>query len=217
MCGVPPPPAGLIPVSLELNRQAVLQWTADELRVIIDGDASALTDGTLVPAIARVASVSDEWSMLAKQLVYGVVDYDLLVRLTGGRKPVDGDDDWCAGSWGVSSDDAAGTWKQCVPIAMAHAGRITGTLYGEGLGCELGPHRDFGLGPLAARCVQGGLSAANTRLLFIDIFQKLAWGMDSRRTGPGRPLPNIPAFVAQAERAKVRALRWANTDAHPSP
>ena len=255
-----PSRAGLISASVDLIRQAVGQWVADELRVIIDGAPSVLTDGTAVPAITRVAGVADDYTLLGKQVVSGVIDYDLLVRLTGGRKPVEGEDDWCAGSWGVSVDDGADTWKQCVPVAMEYTGRILGTLYGEGLGCTLGPFREFDLGPLATRCVQGGLSASNTRLLFIDIFQKvrasgghaprrrpvplitsvpsrpsdsiatsitrerrnrrpsiaspgrarappqLAWAMDSRRTGTGRPLPDIPAYVAQAERAKLRPV-----------
>ena len=150
----------------------------------------------------RVHSVADDVKLLATMLITGVVDYTTVVRLLGGRPPSDepGEDAYSAGSWGDDGVDSGGTaWRVDVPKALGHAGELLAEIFGMGIGCRMGKVPGFGLRATAEAAIADGLSADNTKALFVEWFQGVAYSMERLRT----TRDVIPDWVTAGEEARV--------------
>ena len=204
LCAGSLPRAGHIPTPIVNLGTGIVSFIEGELTEIVDR--------------RRVATVADDLKAVAGQIVAGVLHYDTIVRLIGGRPPSNDGEDLSEHAAGCFGEPLGETWQTDVPLAMGHLGTILGTIYGEGLGCTLGLEEGFGLQATARRAVAEGLSAENTRKLFVHWFKEVAYQMQCLRTSThGTPDSRLPDWVGaglEARRVKLTpAVRRQTADA----
>ena len=170
-------------------RSAALEWVKEQLELVVDA--------------RRVASVSEDIETLAIGILTLHLDFGMVVRLLGGRKPSrKGTSGYGAGTWG-SHDEAS--YKVSVPLAMERLGHIITRLWGEGLGCHVSDEADFGIARRARDAVSQ-LSAANALAFFTDYFERLSMAAERFRTRRGTAVPDLEALGEESEETKLEPI-----------
>ena len=114
-------PGAVAPSIVHAHQSIVAVTTADIERIVTD---------------MRMHDVRAEIDSLAASFVHLKLDYDVLVKLLGGRKPSESGYVNPQGLWGRTSvGTSLKDYSTDVPIAMAHADLLIGRIWGSIAGC----------------------------------------------------------------------------------
>ena len=156
--------------SLVEAHDSVVEWVQDKIEGVVHD--------------IRVPSAREKIDALAASFVSGAISYEPLVELLGGRQPSEAGSVHTEGAWGVTTESGAnGTSSYITDVveAAGHADSILGPLWGELAGCTGATRDGVGLKALARQAV-AKLSAANTKKVFEDFFQRFSLASHRMRT-----------------------------------